>query len=48
VHEVRTSPRGVGLVNKLAKGWEALSRMNEVSKLKSDPSGTPLEIALEA
>lgn len=47
VRGVRTSLRGVGLVNKLADGCEALGRMNDVSKLISGPSGTPLEIVLD-
>jgi len=47
VRGVRTSLRGVGLVNKLAEGCEALGRMNDVSKLISGPSGTPLEIVLD-
>lgn len=47
VRGVRTSLRGVGLVNKLAEGCVALGRMNDVSKLMSGPSGTPLEIVLE-
>jgi len=47
VRGVRTLLRGVGLVNKLAEGCEALGRMKDVSKLISGPSGTPLEIVLE-
>jgi len=47
VRGVRTSLRGVGLVSKLAEGCEALGRMNDVSKLISGPSGTPLEIVLD-
>jgi len=47
VRGVRTSVRGVGLVNKLAEGCEAVGRMNDVSKLISGPSGTPLEIVLD-
>jgi len=47
VRGVRTSLRGVGLVNKLAEGCETLGRMNDVSKLMSGPSGTPLEIVLD-
>lgn len=47
VRGVKTSLRGVGLVNKLAEGCETLGRMNDVSKLISGPSGTPLEIVLE-
>ena len=47
VRGVRTSLRGVGLVSKLAEGCDALGRMNDVSKLISGPSGTPLEIAVD-
>ena len=47
VRGVKTSVRGVGLVNKLAEGCEILGRMNDVSKLISGPSGTPLEIVLD-
>lgn len=47
VRGVKTSLRGVGLVNKLAEGCETLGRMNDVSKLISGPSGTPLEIVLD-
>lgn len=47
VRGVRTSLRGVGLVSKLAEGCEAVGRMNDVSKLISGPSGTPLEIVLD-
>lgn len=47
VRGVRTSLRGVGLVNMLAEGCEAVGRMNDVSKLISGPSGTPLEIVLD-
>ena len=47
VRGVRTSLRGVGLVNKLAEGCETLGRMNDVSKLISGPSGTPLEMVLD-
>jgi hypothetical protein len=44
---VKMSLRGVGLVNKLAEGCETLGRMDDVSKLMSGPSGTPLEMVLE-
>jgi len=46
---VRTSLRGMGLVNKLVDGCEVLGRMNDisVSKLLSSPSGTPLKIVLD-
>ena len=47
VRGVRTSVRGVGLVNKLAEGCETLGRMNDVSKLISGPSGTPFEMVLD-
>jgi hypothetical protein len=47
VRGVKTSLRGVGLVNKLADGSETLGRMNDVSKLLSGPSKTPLDIVLE-
>ena len=47
VRGVKTSLRGVGLVNRLAEGCETLGRMNDVSKLISGPSGTPLEIVLD-
>ena len=47
VRGVKTSLRGVGLVNKLAEGCETLGRMNDVSKLISGPSGTPFEIVLD-
>jgi len=47
VRGVRTSVRGVGLVNKLAEGCEAVGRINDVSKLISGPSGTPLETVLD-
>jgi hypothetical protein len=46
VRGVKTSVRGVGLVNKLAEGCETLGRMNDVSKLISGPSGTPFEVVL--
>lgn len=47
VRGVKTSLKGVGLVNKLAEGCEAVGRMNDVSKLTSGPSGTPLESVLD-
>ena len=47
VRGVKTSVRGVGLVNKLAVGWETLGRMKDVSKLISGPSGAPLEMVLD-
>ena len=47
VRGVKTSLRGVGLVNRLAEGCETLGLMNDVSKLISGPSGTPLEIVLD-
>ena len=47
VRGVKTSLRGVGLVNKLAEGCETLGRMKDVSKLISGPSGIPLDIVLE-
>ena len=47
VRGVKTSLRGVGLVNKLAEGCETLGRMNGVSKLISGASGAPLEMVLD-
>ena len=44
---VKTSLRGVGLVNKLTEGCETLGRMNDVSKLISGPLGAPLEMMLD-
>ena len=44
---VKTSLRDVGLVNKLAEGYETLGRMKGVSKLISGPSGTPFEMVLD-
>jgi len=43
---VRTSLRGVGLVNKLVDGCEVMNNVS-VSKLLSGPSGTPLKIVLD-
>ena len=45
---VKTSLRGVGLVNKLAEGCETLGRMNDVLKLISGPSETPFETVLDS
>ena len=47
VRGVKTSLRDVGLVNKLAEGYETLGRMKDVSKLISGPSGTPFEMVLD-
>ena len=47
IQGVKTSLRGVGLVNRLAEGCETLGLINNVSKLISGPSGTPLEIVLD-
>ena len=40
VRGVRTSLRGVGPINKLAEGCEAMGRIPDVSELISGPSGT--------
>jgi hypothetical protein len=47
VRGVKTSLRGVGLVNTLAEGCETLGRMNGVSKRIPGPSEIPLEIVLD-
>ena len=47
IRGVKTSLRGVGLVNRLAEGCETLGLINDVSKLISGPLGTPLEIVLD-
>ena len=47
VRGVRTSLKGVGLVNKLAEGCEVLGRIKDVSKLMSGHSGAPLEMVLD-
>jgi hypothetical protein len=47
VRGVKTSVRGVGLVNKLTEGCKTLGRMNDVLKLISGPSGTPFEMVLD-
>ena len=47
IRGVKTSLRGVGLVNRLAEGCETLGLINDVSKLISSPSGTPLKIVLD-
>ena len=47
VRGVKTSLRGVGLVNKLAEGCETLGHMDDVSKLISGPSGIPFKMVLD-
>ena len=44
---VKISLRGAGPVNKLTEGYKTLGLTNDVSKLISSPSGTPLEIVLD-